>query len=123
VDRQQIGWPSAVVAVALLLIIGAVTIAAIAKYPVDEALKVWTALTAIVGVITGAFVSYFFTRGAVQNALDQTRQAHDQANLIRTQGSLNEAALKRIPGHLDPNQWQSMLTSDDVVRRAYEATA
>jgi len=117
---KQVAWPSAVVATALLLVIGAVTVAAIAKYPVDDALKVWTALTAIVGVITGAVVSYFFTRSTVQQALEQTQKAHAQANSIRQAASVNETALRRIPGHLEPKQWHELLQQDSVVRAAYE---
>ncbi|MEA2633422.1 MAG: hypothetical protein QOH92_189 [Chloroflexota bacterium] len=118
---KQVAWPSAAVAIALLVVIGAVTVAAITKYPVDDALKVWTALTAIVGVITGAFVSYFFTRGTVQQALEQTQKAHAQANSIRQAASLNETALRRIPGHLEPKQWQDLLLHDNLVRAAYES--
>lgn len=119
-DKQLVGWPSAIVGVTLLLVIGAVTVAAIARYPVDDALRVWTALTAIVGVITGAFVSYFFTRGTVQQAQDQTKQAQEQTASVRASAALNETALKRVAGQMDPVQWQSLLQQDDLVRKAFE---
>jgi membrane protein YqaA with SNARE-associated domain len=70
-------WPSAFVAACVMLFLAGVTIAAIVEYPVDDALKVWAALGSVAGVITGAFVAYFFTRGTVQ-ALGQTAAAERQ---------------------------------------------
>lgn len=118
---KQIAWPSALVATALLLVVGAVTVAAIAKYPVDDALKIWTALTAIVGVITGAFVSYFFTRGTVQQAVEQTSKAQAETESVRQAAQVNETALRRMAGYLDPKMWHELVSNDDVVRAAYDS--
>jgi hypothetical protein len=59
----------AVVALGIIALVAGITISAIFHYDsVDDALKFWAGLTALVGVITGAFVSYFFTRGTVETA-------------------------------------------------------
>lgn len=76
-------WPSAAVAIGLLAMIAAVAVAAILNYAVDDALKVWTALASLVGVVTGAFVAYFFTRGTVQQAEQSVATAKESAEGLR----------------------------------------
>jgi hypothetical protein len=52
----------------VLFAITAIAIAAIARYTVEDALKVWTGLNGLIGVITGAAATYFFTRPAATKA-------------------------------------------------------
>jgi hypothetical protein len=73
-------WPAAVFAVAILATITAITIAAIWKYDTtDEAFKFWSALSGLLGVITGAGATYFLTRSEVNTAKDAAAAARDQA--------------------------------------------
>ncbi|HEY9286918.1 MAG TPA: hypothetical protein VIT43_02735 [Candidatus Dormibacteraeota bacterium] len=123
-NRQDV-WPSAVVALALLFLVTAITIAAIARYSVDDALKIWNGLTAIVGVITGAFVSYFFTRGTVQQAISQVSKAQDEANSARNDANSaqldarrSKAALLRMAGGIEPRQFAELVSKDEVVKAA-----
>jgi hypothetical protein len=100
-SENQTGWPSAAVAIAILALIGAVTIAAINKYATwNEALQLWQAMTALIGIVTGAFVTYFFTRGAVETAQDQARGAMQIAS---------QQALTKAAGLLDPQQFEGLL--------------
>ncbi len=69
-------WPGAAVAIALIVLVTAVAVASIIKYPINDFLKVWEALAGIVGVITGAVVTYFFMKAALnetQRHLDAER--------------------------------------------------
>jgi hypothetical protein len=76
---SQISGASAAVAVSIVVLLGSVLVASIIKYAtVDDALKYSTSLSAIIGVVTGAFVSYFFTRGAAQTA----QQAAETAQAV-----------------------------------------
>jgi len=61
-------WPESAVAVALIVLITAVSVAGIARYEVADFLKIWAALTGLVGIITGAIVTYFFTRTTLDQA-------------------------------------------------------
>ena len=61
-------WPESAVAVALIVLITAVSVTGIARYPVEEFLKIWAALTGLIGIITGAIVTYFFTRSTIDQA-------------------------------------------------------
>ena len=71
-------WPAAAVALGLIGLTGAVTVVAIRKYQtVAEALQIWTALGAIVGVITGAIITYFFSA----KALEESRRTAARAEL------------------------------------------
>jgi hypothetical protein len=75
-------WPESAVAVALVLLITAVSVTGIARYPVEEFLKIWAALTGLVGIITGAIVTYFFTRASLDQAerrvVDTERKLEDE---------------------------------------------
>lgn len=75
-------WPESAVAVALILLIAAVSVTGIARYEVDQFLKIWAALTGLVGIITGAIVTYFFTRASLDQAerkvVDAERRLEDE---------------------------------------------
>jgi hypothetical protein len=86
-------WPSAVVAVALILFLAVVMIIALLRYTMDEVLKLWAALGTIVGIVFGAFGTYFFTREATQ-AKVQAAQAQTQA--ARTEVRLAENSLNTL---------------------------
>lgn len=94
---QQISWPSTVVALGILTLIGAIVVSAIVHYnSVDDALKIWTGLTALLGVVTGAFVSYFFTRGTTQAAQDARKEAENAREEAQTKGNALTATLGLI---------------------------
>jgi hypothetical protein len=83
-------WPSAVVAMGILVLIGAITVSAVWKYNnIDDALKFWTALAALVGVVTGAFVAFFFTTGSTAEA--QRVAADARAESAEARRALEEA--------------------------------
>lgn len=74
------GWPpaSAVVALGIIALIGAIAVSAILHYAsVEDALKFWAALSGLLGLITGVFVTYFFTKGAVDSAQQNVQALHD----------------------------------------------
>ncbi len=96
VTENQSGWPSAAVAIAILALIGTVTVAAIIRYPLTEALQIWQAMAAIIGLVTGAFVTFFFTRGAVETAQMQARTAMQMAAEQERRADAAHQALMRI---------------------------
>lgn len=109
-NEQQTGWPSAAVAIAILALIGAVTIAAINKYDTwNEALQIWQAMTALIGIVTGAFVTYFFTRGAVESAQTQARNAMQIAAQQTRRADVAQQALTKAVGVLPPQQFEGLL--------------
>ena len=55
---------STLVAVCLIILVGAITLAALDAYAVDDFLKVWAVIGTLVGVITGAVPSFFFSVAA-----------------------------------------------------------
>jgi len=73
---------SVVVAVAIIVLIGAITLVAMLKYDIDAALKVWAALGTVTGLVVGSMGTYFFTkRPALNNKLRARRHPfgfHDQ---------------------------------------------
>lgn len=69
---------SVVVAVAIVISIGTITIVAMLKYDIDAALKMWAALGTVTGLVVGSMGTYFFTKdqlSTTSNALAATRTA------------------------------------------------
>jgi hypothetical protein len=85
-------WPESAVAVALVLLIAAVSVTGIARYPVEEFLKIWAALTGLVGIITGAIVTYFFTRASLDQA---ERKVTDTEKKLEDERERSRALLTR----------------------------
>jgi hypothetical protein len=67
-----------IVAVLLLLIVGASGIAAIVRYPIDDALKMWAAIGTLFGTILGAIGGYYFSA----RAIDQAEKRADTAEQL-----------------------------------------
>ena len=60
----------------ILAAITAIAITAITQYSnADEALKIWSALAGLLGVVTGAIGTYFFTRQDAEKASGLTKLA------------------------------------------------
>lgn len=76
-------WQSAAVALGLLSLIAAVAVASVVSYNADDALKIWTALGSLLGVVTGAVVAYFFARGTVRQADERAQTATESAEGFR----------------------------------------
>lgn len=111
---RSVEWPSAVVGAALILIIGAVMVAAVSRYPsVDDALKIFTALSALVGVVTGAFVTYFFTRPTIQ-------QANQQAKAQVGRSARLHNALTLATGKLTPEAFNDLLREPHFTDALYK---
>jgi hypothetical protein len=88
------GWPSAAVALGLIGLIGAICIAAIIKYDnIDDALKFWSALAGLLGVITGAAATYFFTRTSVNAAQTAAQSASQAAEAAGAQAEATNRAV------------------------------
>lgn len=115
-----IEWPSAVVATVLLVVIGAITVAGIYKYDsTSEALEIWSSLTPLIGLITGAFVTYFFTRGAIQTAHTQAREAAQRAATLQERADRTEQAFVKVAGAVEPARWDELIKADPTIQSAF----
>jgi hypothetical protein len=123
-----IGWPSAIVACTFVALVGTVTTAAIVRYDVDAALKIWAALGSIVGVLTGAFVTYFFTSAAVAGAKENTATAQAQAAQAATGTAAARAladdrlaAIAKVAGLVEKDLWIKTLAADSMLARVLKS--
>jgi hypothetical protein len=114
---QRTGWPSAAVAIAILALVGAVTIAAIGRYSLAEVLQIWQAMAAIIGLVSGAFVTYFFTRSAVETAEVQARNALLMASHQERRADATQQALTKAVGLVDAARLEQLM-QDPVFRLA-----
>ncbi|HLH68621.1 MAG TPA: hypothetical protein VKY90_06230 [Candidatus Dormibacteraeota bacterium] len=80
---SQNQWPAVVVAVAFLVVVGAILIAVVFHDGVDGGLKIWGGIGALVGVVAGAIPSYFFHQEAMvqQRNANALRLAADSATI------------------------------------------
>jgi hypothetical protein len=67
-NRDGISLASTLVAITLLLVLGAILAIGATRYNEGDLVKLIGALGPLLGIVTGAFVTYFFTRQAVQHA-------------------------------------------------------
>ncbi|WP_328524060.1 hypothetical protein [Kribbella sp. NBC_00359] len=68
-------WPAVVVAVGILLLLGAILVTATARWSADDVRDFVGTLSPVIGVVTGAFVTYFFTRQATAAATTSAQAA------------------------------------------------
>jgi hypothetical protein len=121
--QQDSGWGPgpAAVALGLLALIGAVTVSAIFHYDtVDDALKFWSALSGLIGVVTGAFVAYFFTRETVETAKQGTAAVQETAT--RNNAVLKDAVetAKQGTAAVQETARQSTAVLQDAVETAQQ---
>ena len=83
--NQQSQWPAAAVAIAFLAFVALVFLVVYGHGGIDDALKAWSAIGTVVGVLTGAIPSYFFHQTA--------QRAQRDANLLRE--AADEDTMKR----------------------------
>ena len=62
-----------VIGLALIVLVGAIVIAAIQKYDADSVLKILGAIGTLIGFIVGGMGTYFFTREQIQQQQNQTK--------------------------------------------------
>ena len=76
-----------IIAVLLLLIVGAAGLTAFLRYPIDDALKAWAAIGTLFGTLLGSIGTYYFTREAAAQANRRAeaaeRIAADQSQALR----------------------------------------
>jgi len=85
-----------IVALGLLALIGAISVSAIFNYStVDDALEFWSVLSGLVGVVTGAFVAFFFTRATVQAATLGTEALKGVAEKAQEQSDARQKAAEK----------------------------
>lgn len=72
-------WPAVVVAIGILVLLGAVLVTATARWSAGDLRELIGTLAPVLGVVTGAFVTYFFTRQAAATATTVAQTATDAA--------------------------------------------
>ena len=121
-DNNQ--WPSAFVAVALLILVGAVLVTATIRWSQDDVSRIIGAFTPILGIVTGAFVTYFFTKqasasavSAAQTATESVKQAGTSAvAAAQTAAETAKSMADNASGQL--GTMQSQLESNIIRSRA-----
>jgi hypothetical protein len=125
---EEINSGSVVVAVSILLVIGGLGITAIIRYPVDQALKVWTALGGILGVVIGAFVTYFFTRQPILQAQKRADVAEQKISVLETRSKELEKQATAVASRVysagkTPGIYASAYLKDPVIEKFVERYA
>jgi MFS superfamily sulfate permease-like transporter len=112
-------WPSTLVAIAVLTLVGWISVTVIQKYgTVDDMVKGMAVFSGLVGVITGAFVSYFFTHQTVEDARQSAAQATNTARTAEEKKDKAMAGLTALAGQLPRDQFDKLRKDDPAVRQA-----
>ena len=129
-DDKSVATASAIVAVAVLLVIGAIAVVAIIRYDVTGAKEVLDWMAPLIAVVTGAFVGYFFTRGqvsianraadtATQQAASATQQAQAltaEATQAKTEAVNMAKAVADVAGELPEREWRKLKASNPTLQ-------
>jgi hypothetical protein len=113
-NQDGISLGSTLVAITLLLVIGAILSIGATRYPEGDLAKLIGALGPLLGIVTGAFVTYFFTRQAVQHAQTAAgaRAATEAAQSVAHDATTRAAGLSKaitdIFAELPPDQARRM---------------
>lgn len=75
-------WPT-IVAVAILVVFGALSMTALIMYKADEAKNILLAVAGLFGVTLGLIGSFFFTQVSLERADDEARRANETAATLR----------------------------------------
>jgi flagellin-like hook-associated protein FlgL len=68
-------WPAVTVALGILILLGAILVTATARWTAADLKELVGTLAPVLGVVTGAFVTYFFTRQATATATNAAQVA------------------------------------------------
>ena len=109
-NRDGISLASTLVAITLLLVLGVTLAIGAARYTENDLAKLIGALGPLFGIVTGAFVTYFFTRQAVHHAqtaagarlATEVAQSAAQDAATRAEGLRN--AMTEMFAELPPDQ-------------------
>jgi hypothetical protein len=118
--ESSIEWTSTIVAVALILFLAIIMVIALTRYTIDEVLKLWAGLGTIVGILTGTFGTYFFTRQSaeakVQAAQAKVEKAQVETRLAETQlKTFKSISIETLKDKIPPSdvQWLADLYKKD----------
>jgi hypothetical protein len=62
----EVATGSVIIGISLIVLIGAIMIAAVIRFDVDAVLKIWGALGTLLGLVVGTMGTYFFTKDQIQ---------------------------------------------------------
>jgi H+/gluconate symporter-like permease len=99
---------------------------AIKRFDVEGVIKIWAMLGVLVGIVTGTFGTYFFTRQATEAKIAeaQTRVTTAEQQTRQTANQLNEAALQiaskqpALAAKVFGNNYIAALQTRDLSERA-----
>jgi hypothetical protein len=89
--RNSVDLGSTLVAITLLVLLGVVLAIGAARYKEADLAKLLGALGPLLGIVTGSFVTYFFTRSAVQTSTQAAQSNSQTAETAQTQANTAQA--------------------------------
>jgi len=121
-ERGRSPWPAAIVACAVLLLIGGIAVVALLRWGFQQAKDVLDVLSPLAGVVIGASMTYFLMRAAAgqaplarQSRTDRLAESLER-EIERTTRLHN--ALTAAMAHLDPAVTRELLR-DPTIRSAF----
>lgn len=73
--KETPSWQSTLIALAFILLVGAIFLVVYVRDDIDTALKAWAGLGTLVGVVVGVIPTYFFGKAATEAQAKAGEQA------------------------------------------------
>lgn len=105
-------WPT-IVAVAFLLVFGALTLTAMLRYDYEKAKEILLIVMGLFGVTIGMIGSFFFAQASLERADDEARSANETAATLR----LAHAELESDLAEKDESLLAANTAADDLGNR------
>lgn len=112
---ESTGWQSVVVAICIIGFVLTITVVAIKRYnTADDALKIIGAFSGILGIMSGAFVTYFFTRDSINEAKERANEYKIQFTEAKTEKDALESLWKKIAAKPDNTSLATIKLDPDI---------
>jgi len=99
----NVEWPSAIVASVLIVCLTIILTAAVIRYKIDEVVKLAGYFTGFLGLLMGAFITYFFTREQAQRQELQIKTIESAFQASEEQKSTAAKRVLKIAAQLKPH--------------------
>jgi hypothetical protein len=84
-----------IVAISVLVVVAAIIITSIVRYKADDFVRFWGAVGTAIGLALGGVITFFFTKGAVEQKEAQVQQKQVEVQQKQSQLDQAQATLKK----------------------------
>lgn len=115
----QVEMGSTVVALGLLVLVGAIMVAAIFRFrSMDDILKLWAGLGTLVGLIVGTMGTYFFTKDVADRSIAKVEA---EKSVLNTENRAAKEAVAALTAKYDAEK-RALTAENEALAAKFDAS-